>query len=199
MKTAALAGSLLALGACTTLPVTTDANPNASVGSCHTYAFAQEHVANSGQQQNAFANPLNSDRLRAAIAANLAAHGIQPAAARTTPDCVVGYAMGTRIVADEYAGWGWGYGWAGPRGWGWGWGGPGPGYYGDSPVRNQGRITIDVFDAKTHAAIWHASVNQYVGDLTGPSADQKINQATAAIFTKFPVVAPPVAAAPAQT
>jgi hypothetical protein len=192
----ALAGSLLTLGACTTLPVTTDANPNASVGSCRTYAFAQEHVANTGQQQNAFANPLNSDRLRASIAANLASRGIQPVDGRTTPDCVVGYAMGTRIVADGYGGWGWGYGWGGPRGWGWG----AAGYYGDwSPVRNEGRITVDVFDAKTHTAIWHASVNQYVGDLTGPSADQKIYQATAAIFTKFPAAVPAPAGAPAQS
>jgi hypothetical protein len=198
---AALAGSLLTLGACTTLPVTTDSNPGASVGSCRTYAFAQEHVANSGQQQNAFANPLNSDRLRAAIAANLASRGIEPVAAHTPPDCVVGYAMGSRVVADEYAGWGWGAGWGG-YGYGWGWGGPrgwgGVGYYG-APVRNEGRITIDLFDAKSHSAIWHASVNQYVGDLTGPAADQKINQATAAIFMKFPVAAPTPAAAPAQT
>jgi hypothetical protein len=194
-----LAGSLLALGACTTLPVTTDSNPSASVGSCRTYAFAQEHVANSGQQQNAFANPLNSDRLRAAIAANLAARGIQPVAGHTAPDCVVGYAIGSRVVADEYAGWGWGPGWGVGYGWGWagrGWGGVG--YYG-APLRNEGRITIDLFDAKSHSAIWHASVNQYLGDLTGPAADQKINQATSAIFTKFPAAAPPPVAAPAQT
>jgi hypothetical protein len=197
IRAAALAGSLLTVGACTTLPVTTDVNPNANVGSCRTYAFAQEHVANSGQQQNAFANPLNSDRLRAAIAANLASRGIQPVAGRTAPDCVVGYAIGTRVVADPYTGWGYGYG-------GWGWGGRG--YWGggyDWPsVRSEGRITIDLFDAKTRVAIWHASVNQYVGDLTGPSADQKINQAAAAIFTKFPVAMPaPAAAAPpaAQT
>jgi len=195
----ALAGSLLALCACTTLPVTTDSNPSASVGSCRTYAFAQEHVANSGQQQNAFANPLNSDRLRAAIAANLASRGIQPVAGRTAPDCVVGYAIGSRVVADEYSGWGWGAGWGGGYGWGWGgrgWGGVG--YYG-APVRNEGRITVDLFDAKSHSAIWHASVDQYLGDLTGPAADQKINRATSAIFTKFPVAAPPAASAPAQT
>jgi len=176
------------LGACTTLPVTTDVNPNANIGACRTYAFAQEHVANGGQQPGAFANPLNSDRLRLAIAANLAARGILPAAAQQPADCVVGYSIGSRIVAEDY-GWGVGYGWGGrgPHGWGYGgWGGYGPGW---SPVYNEGRISVDLFDAKSHSAIWHASVNQSVGELTGPSAELKINQATAAIFTKFPVLA----------
>jgi len=180
-------GAAIGLGACTTLPVTTDVNPNASVGSCHSYTFAQEHVANAGQQPGAFANPLNSDRLRAAIATNLGARGIQPVAAHQPADCVVGYAIGSRIVADDY-GWGVGYGWGawGPRGFGaWGYG---PGW---SPVYNEGRITVDLFDAKTHTAIWHASVNQNVGNLTGPAAETKINQATAAIFTKFPLLAAP--------
>jgi len=190
------ATALLATSACTTLPVTTDANPNLSVGSCHTYAFAQEHVANAGQQPSAFSNPLNSDRLRAAIEANLAGRGIQKVSGREPADCVVGYSIGSRIVADSYPGWdvGYGYGWR--RGWGPGYGGWG--YY-DSSVRNEGRITIDLFDARSRAAIWHATVNQNVGDLTGASAELKINQAAAAIFAKFPVIATAPAAAPAST
>jgi hypothetical protein len=198
LQISALSVAAVGLGACTTLPVTTDVNPNASVGSCHTYTFAQEHVANGGQQPGAFANPLNSDRLRAAIASNLGARGIEPVAAHQPADCVVGYAIGSRIVADDY-GWGIGYGWGGwgPRGYGYGaWGGYGPGW---SPVYNEGRITVDVFDAKTHAAIWHASVNQSVGNLTGPAAELKINQAAAAIFRKFPVLLPPTAGSPATT
>jgi hypothetical protein len=189
------ASSLLGLSACNTLPVTTDSNPNASVGSCHTYTFAQEHVANAGQQPSAFSNPLNSDRLRAAIESNLAGRGIQKVTGREPADCVVGYSIGSRIVADNYAGWqvGYGYGWGGwgPRYGGWG-------YY-DSPVRNEGRITIDLFDARSRTAIWHASVNQNVGDLTGASAELKINQAAAAIFAKFPVIAPTPSGAPAST
>jgi hypothetical protein len=64
--------ALAALGACTSLPVTTDSNPNASVASCHTYMFAQEHSTGQAQTGGAYANPLNGDRLRAAIAANMA-------------------------------------------------------------------------------------------------------------------------------
>jgi len=61
-----LLGASLALGACNSLPVTTDINPNYSVANCHTYMFAQEHVANADQPA-AFGNPLNADRLRVAV------------------------------------------------------------------------------------------------------------------------------------
>ena len=96
------------------------------MSNCHTYAFAQEHVANIDQPA-AYGNPLNADRLRAAIEANLAARGIRRVADRAAADCVVGYAMGTRqVFNDYYAGWGAGLGlglWLARRLWscgGWG-------------------------------------------------------------------------------
>lgn len=182
---AAAAALGLSLAACTTLPVTTDANPNMSVLNCHTYAFANEHVAN-GDQPAAYGNPLNAERLRIAIAANLAAKGIQPAP-RNTAECVVGYAMGSRQVFDDYYagfGGGWGYGWGRSGGFygGWGWDGP--------YVRDETRIAVDLFDAKSRTPIWHASVNQSVADLTGPNAEAKISAGTAAIFAKFPIATP---------
>src|ERR1700692_64557 len=67
-------GALIALGACTSLPVKTDINPNMSVANCRNYAFADEHVANT-DQPSAFGNPLNAERLRQAIEANMAARG----------------------------------------------------------------------------------------------------------------------------
>jgi Domain of unknown function (DUF4136) len=177
----------LGLAACTTLPVTTDANPNMSVSNCHTYAFANEHVANSDHPA-AYGNPLNAERLRVAVASNLAAKGIQPAD-RATAECVVGYAIGTRqVFNDYYAGWGgwgyggWGYGRRGGFGGGWGWDGP--------YVSDETRIAIDVFDNKSRTPIWHASVSQSVSNLTGPNAEAKISEGTAAIFAKFPLATP---------
>jgi hypothetical protein len=172
----------MSLAACTTLPVTTDANPNMSVSNCHTYAFAQEHVANADQPA-AYGNPLNAERLRVAIASNLAAKGIVPAD-RGAAECVVGYAMGSRqVFNDYYAGFGggWGYGWGRRGGFygGWGWDGP--------YVRDETRIAVDLFDAKSRTPIWHASVSQSVADLTGPNAEAKISAGTAAIFAKFPI------------
>jgi Domain of unknown function (DUF4136) len=187
--------ALLGLGACTTLPVTTDVNPNFSVASCHTYTFAREHVANADQPA-AFGNPLNADRLRSAIEANMAAKGVARVGDGAAADCVVGYAMGSRqVFNDYYAGWGvgWGYGW-GRRGWG----GGGWGY--DGPwVSNETRIAVDLFDAKSRTPIWHGAVSETMSDLTGPNAVARINTATAAIFTKLPIGAPPAPAATARS
>ncbi|HWJ36289.1 MAG TPA: DUF4136 domain-containing protein [Steroidobacteraceae bacterium] len=179
--------TLAALGACTALPVRTDINPNMSVANCHSYAFADEHVANT-DQPSAFGNPLNAERLRQAIESNMAAKGIQKTADRKSAECVVGYAMGTRQVFDDYygnfgIGWGWGGGW-GRRGFGGGIGYDGP------YVRDETRISVDLFDARSRTPIWHASVSQSVSDLTGPNAVEKINAAANAIFTKFPSGAP---------
>lgn len=172
------------LAGCSSLPVTTDANPNMSVSSCHTYTFANEHIANSDHPA-AYGNPLNAQRLREAVAVNLAAKGIQPADPATA-QCVVGYAIGSRqVFNDYYAGWGgWGYGgWGGGRRGGfyggWGWDGP--------YVSDETRIAVDIFDAKSRTPIWHASVSQNVSNLTGPNAEAKISQGTAAIFAKFPL------------
>ena len=185
---ATAAGAMgLGLAACNTLPVITDANPNMSVSNCHTYAFANEHVANSDHPA-AYGNPLNAERLRVAVAANLAAKGIQPAD-RATAECVVGYAIGTRqVFNDYYAGWGgwgyggWGYGRRGGFGGGWGWDGP--------YVSDETRIAVDVFDNKSRTPIWHASVSQSISNLTGPNAEAKISEGTAAIFAKFPIATP---------
>jgi len=182
----------LALAACTTPHVTTDVNPNFSVANCHSYTFAHEHMANADQPA-AFGNPLNGDRLRAAIEANMAARGITRVESGSA-DCVVGYALGTRqVFNDYYAGWGPGWG----MGWGYGWRG-GYGYWGyDGPwVENETRVAIDVFDSRSHKPIWHGAVSETMSDLTGPNAEAKINAATAAIFAKLPIGSGPVAAAP---
>jgi hypothetical protein len=185
---ATLAAALAtALSACNTVAVRTDYARDMSASICHTYAFANEHVANADQPA-AYANPLNAERLRVSIQANMAAKGIQ-LVDRAAADCVVGYAMGTRQVFDNYYGGyygaGWGGGWRG-RGWGWGgaWGYDGPW------VQNETRIAVDLFDAKSHKPIWHASASQNVYELSGPEAVQKIDLATAAIFAKFPIGVP---------
>lgn len=178
------------LSACNTVAVRTDYAPDMSASICHTYAFANEHVANTDHPA-AYANPLNAQRLRESIQSNMAARGIQ-LVDRASADCVVGYALGSRQVFDDYYGGYYGAGW-GFGGWrrGWAWGG-GWGY--DGPwVENETRISVDLFDAKSHKPIWHASASQNVNELSGPDAVQKINLATAAIFAKFPGGTPPPA------
>jgi len=194
---AAVAGVLaLGLSACNTVAVRTDYAKDMSASVCHTYAFAMEHVANADQPA-AYANPLNAERLRVSIQSQMAARGIQ-LVDRASADCVVGYAMGSRQVFDGYYGGYYGAGWGGGRfrrgfGWGAGWGYDGPW------VENETRIAVDLFDAKTHKPIWHASASQNVYELSGPEAVQKIDLATAAIFAKFPAGAPAPVSGAAKT
>ena len=182
----AVACSALGLSACNTVAVRTDYARDMSASICHTYAFAMEHVANADQPA-AYANPLNAERLRASIQTNMSARGIQ-LVDRASADCVVGYAMGSRQVFDGYYGgyYGAGWGFGGRRGWGFrgGWAYDGPW------VENETRISVDLFDAKSHKPIWHASASQNVYELSGPEAVQKIDLATAAIFAKCPAGAP---------
>jgi hypothetical protein len=168
---------LFTMSACIALRVTSDATSAASASQCHTYAWAGSFHYSNGTGRGV-ANPLNESRLRAAIAANLAAKGVQPANGEA--DCLVGYGIGTQTVVEG----GYPYGW----GAGWGWRG---GYYGawgwDYPyIYRQGIVAVDLYDAKSRQPLWHATVDQNVAGQTGTAADDKIKAAVAAIFTKYP-------------
>jgi len=152
------------LASCASLYVRSDVN-HALIASvhCHTFAWVGSFHGNS-PLRNTVANPLNENRLRAAIAAHLSG-GIQPAA--SAADCLVGYGIGSNSVVD------WGY----PYGWGWGW---------DPYVYREGIIAVDLYDAKSRQPLWHASVEQSLYGANGAEAEKRIDAAVAAIFTKYP-------------
>ncbi len=167
------------LAACEGLHVKSDVN-SALIGSvqCHSFAWAGSFQG-STPLRGTIANPVNESRLRAAIAAHLQLLGMQQV--QTNPDCLVGYGIGYRNVIegwypDPYWGpwgpWGpWGY-----------WGGPGYGPY----VYHEGIIAVDLYEARGHQPLWHASVNQSLVGSEGAEADKRINEAVAALFTKYP-------------
>lgn len=189
------AAAAVTLAGCA-LQARTDVDAKASVGMCHTYTFGdaeQKHP----DSAPAFANPLNEKRLREAIQARLGERGMQ-AASETAADCAVGYAIGSRLALDDAyprAGWGWGWG----MGWGWGHRGSFGALSWDSGPRDyrEGRVSVNLYNAHTHEALWHAYVDVDVTRLTGAEAEKRINEAVTAIFAKFPVpsVAPPAAPA----
>jgi Domain of unknown function (DUF4136) len=181
---AVVASVVCGLGACTSLRVTSDVNqPLASNVKCHSFAWAGSFHGSSDSLRSTVANPVNESRLRAAIQSNLSTYGVQLTA--TDADCLVGYGIGMRNVVDGYP-YGYGWGWGGGYGWRYG----GVGYYGygwDYPyVYSEGIIGVDLYDAKTKQALWHASVDQNLQGATGDRADKKIQAAVAAIFTKYP-------------
>ena len=166
------------------LTVRSDVN-NALFGKvqCHSYAWAGSFRTDTNPDRGTIANPVNEARLRAAISTHLQTVGMQ--LVTSDADCLVGYGIGAHTVVEGgYPGWGVGVGY----GWGWrgGWGGWG-GWGWDGPyVSRQGIIGVDLYDAKTREPLWHASANQDLTGATGPKAEQKINDAVNAIFTKYP-------------
>ena len=180
------AGGLLAISGCA-LRAQTDYDSKALIASCHRYTFADAQT-NRPEAATAFGNPLNEKRLREAIGSNLVAHGVTAAPDMAAADCSVGYAIGSRLATDAVAPrFGWGFGWGG--GWG-GWGrrGWGGSLAWESPYNlREGRVTVDLFDAHSHQALWHAYVDADVTGLTGVNAEQRIKAVVQAIFEKFPM------------
>ena len=51
---------------------------------------------------------------------------------------------------------------------------------------HEGIIAVDLYDARSKQPIWHASANQSLQGAVGAEAEQKIDKAVTAIFTKYP-------------
>src|ERR1700733_15390345 len=86
----------LMLSGCIPARGTSDVATAASASQCHTFAWAGSFHHNGNARS--VANPLNESRLRSAIAANLAAKGVQPASGEA--DCLVGYGIGVQTVVE---------------------------------------------------------------------------------------------------
>jgi hypothetical protein len=157
------------LGGCA-LTVKSDVNHDL-IGTVHcgSYAWAGTFGGTS-PLRSTIANPLNEERLRTAIAGHLGPGTVQPVG--SPADCLVGYGIGANYVID--GAYPYGYGW----GYGWGWGGP--------YVYREGIIAIDLYDAKSRQPMWHASVDQSLEGADGEEATKRINEAVAALFTKYP-------------
>ena len=115
---------------------------------------------------------------------------------REVADCVVGYAMGSRQVFDGYYGGYYGAGWVSAA---IGAAGAAVGEVAAGAMTARGSRMKRVFPStcsmrsRTNPSGMPAPVRTY--ELSGPDAVQKIDLATAAIFAKFPVGAPPVSGA----
>jgi hypothetical protein len=141
------AGTLLAVGGCA-MQAQTDRDARFTVASCHNYAFS-EQLNGAAPTGAAFDNPLNAKRLREAIANGLAARNVPAATDPASADCLVSYAMGSRLAPDTLAPpYAWGYGVAPPLGWGRYAGGSL--MWGAPYAYREGRVSVDLFDARSH-------------------------------------------------
>lgn len=179
-----LLGSALLLAACAGPTVRYDYDSRVNLGNYHTFVVdnVTTDVREGGQ---AFKNPFNEQRLRDAVSDELAKRGIKPAAEGASADSYVVISIGSRHEIEPDIR---------PRvhmGFGFGTWRPGFGssvYVMDDPwmYYREGRITVDLFDAKTKKALWHASAEEDLTYLTRDNAEKRINAVVTAMFAKYP-------------
>jgi len=169
---------VLALAGCTTLRVSTDYDRSASFAGYHSFAWlAREHRGTR--------NPLIVQRAHDAIQAELTAKGFSFVADSATADFVVDFTIGSRerVEVDSYpVPYGGPWYWA-DRGW---WGYP---YWGrDVDVRQyrEGTLAIDVFDARTHRAVWHGRAKKNLTPSDIEHSEEAIRAVVQALLAGFP-------------
>ncbi len=178
-STLVLAGvlSALALAACETIHVSSDFDRTASFTGYHSFAWLP-------REHHGTANPLVVQRAHDAIQSELTARGFTYSENAAAADFVVDFTIGSRerIDVQSYPSAYVGPGWWGP---GW-WGYP---YWGtDVDVRQyrEGTLSIDVFDAHSHRAVWHGWVKKELTRSDIENSAAPIRAAVAAVLARFP-------------
>ena len=144
--------------------VTVDSDPAAPFATYKTYAWIQGTPA---------PNPLNEDRLHAAVDAHLAARGL--GMNTTAPDVFVTTHVTTKERKELVVS-GFGYG-------AW-WGGG----YSTTSVENyvDGTLVLDLYDAMTKKMVWRGVATATASSKPAKNA-KKMNKALDEMFEKFPV------------
>ena len=168
----------LLLSACATLKVGSDFDHASSFSGYHAFAWMP-------REHHGTHNPLVAQRARDAIQAELARKGFSQVEDATRADFVVDFTIGAQERMDiqsypaPYAGPGvWGYqGWWGYHYWGT-----------EVDVRNyrEGTLSIDVFDAHSHRAVWHGWAKKELSQADIDRSEAPIRAAVAAVLAQFP-------------
>ena len=179
-----LAPCLIVTAACAGSHVTTDYSPSTGFSQFRTFSLVSRPDSASHQ--------LIDDRVRTAVETQLAAKGLTETD-RGKADLFVGYGVVDHthtVVYTTGTGWGWGGGW-GWRSYRWGvaW-----------PMTTQrsvdtytdGTVVVNLVDAKTHRVVWQGEAADVLSLPVGDPADasQRINEAVAKMFAKYPPQSP---------
>ncbi|HYL19552.1 MAG TPA: DUF4136 domain-containing protein [Burkholderiales bacterium] len=162
---------------CTTLRVNSDYDHQASFASYHSFAWLpREHFGTR--------NPLTVQRARDAIQAELTRRGFTYVAEGSEADFVVDFTIGARdrteirsYPAPYVAPY-----WNSPAWWGYA-------YWGNEvDVREyrEGTLAIDVFDARTHRAVWHGWAKKELTSSEMQRSEGPIREAVDAVLAGFP-------------
>jgi hypothetical protein len=170
-------GLLMGIGACSSIQVTSDYDPQTNFGALRSYAW----LANARQPGDdpRLHNSLVDARVRTAVDDVLATKGYRKTAA-TSANFLVTYYLGLENKIDVHtihSSYGYGY-----RGW--------YGGYGTETMVDQydeGSIILDVLDPKGSDLLWRGTGSARVSTSNTPEEREKrINEAVAKILASFP-------------
>jgi hypothetical protein len=174
---------MLVLGACATLQVGSDYDRTANFANYHTFALMRRPHRDADSR-----NPLVIQRAEDAVVRELTAKGYQLVPDAATADFVVDFTIGSRERTDintypapyasrGWAGWGYGPGW---------WGTPYWGTTVDVRQVQEGTLSIDAFDGRTHRPVWHGWAKQELSRSDIENSAEPIRNAVAAVLANFP-------------
>ena len=168
---------LVAMTGCSTLEITSDADPSANFSKYKTFAWEPKPQQVTGNPR--LDSPLLDKRVKTAVEQQLKAKGYSMASDK--PDFYIAYhvALDEKVSVSSmnnyygYApGWGWNYAYAGGV---------------DVYQYEQGSLMLDIVDAGTHQLVWRGSaqaeVDQYAKE---EKKDKLLNDAVGGMLAKFP-------------
>jgi hypothetical protein len=180
----ALLACLIAAGACApAIKTAVDTDPAADLGRYRSFAWISADpliTAHPGEGKVSYVSPIDDQRIRTAVDAELTRRGYRQARTLDDADLVVSFTIGTedRIAVSREPTIRPAYG----RGYAYG-----P-WYGGSVVRTytytEGTLTLQFFDRRTKRAVWVGWASRRLSG--SDDRDEVIRRAVAAILERFP-------------
>jgi hypothetical protein len=156
-----------------------DSDPQADFAKYRSFAWISEDPVmgpRPGVANSAYISPLEEQRIRSAVDADLAAKGYRQAESASTADLVVSFTIGSqqKLKTDTTAGRASTYG--------------GGGWYGGSSVRTytytEGTLALEFYDRETRQPVWVGWASKRLSK--SENSDEIIGKAVAAILEEFP-------------
>ena len=169
---------LLGLSACETLRIGSDYDRATDFSRYHSFAWLP-------REDYGVRDPLIVQRARDAIQSRLEQKGYRYESDREAADFAVDFTIGAHqrtLVRSYPAPYRGPWFWYGPHWWGYPYWGTGV----DVQQYREGVLAIDVFDAKTHRAVWHGWARKPLSGKDMEQSGQSIREAVDAVLAKFP-------------
>ena len=169
--------TVFALLGCETVHVVSDHDPEFSFSGYDSFAWMSAHpMVSAGPGMN----PLIEGRIMAVITETMRAKGISLVPTAEQADFVVSFSVGARervsVTSTPYP--------VAYRG-AWRWG---RAYYNDVDVRQytEGRLAIDIFDAKEKRPVWHGYATANISSTDRAERQALLREAVTKILAEFP-------------